>query len=322
MHSASSSSSSSQSGPAQPTKVEFEDRPAMALFTGMLIMACIWAYIAAANRAEFWLSTNCWSTGRIQDLIHSGGWPQIASIVFMSNIGCFNTIHMALNMYFFWVFGGHVEGKLGSGRYLPILLLGATVPWFTLLWDTASLPKLVIFGPVFLISTILGAYLVVPPVPMKKFGGGSHQPKNQIFKKEEKRDPRSKYVANPWIFFGVFTICQVFFHFWITTGIPNPIDLSKFLLPPFGKDYDNFRLLPTVVGVLIGYLNAQSFVNSAADVHKEGPLAVAALKKYRELRDLDVQHEEALRGAARALGLSYDKVRELINRNQNKMRLK
>ena len=72
----------------------------------------------------------------------------------------------------------------------------------------------------------------------------------------------------------------------------------------------------------IGYAVASMSVNSASQALNEGPLALQALRRYRELMDLDVKHEEALRGTARTLGLSYDKTKELIQKNKNKMRIK
>jgi hypothetical protein len=54
----------------------------------------------------------------------------------------------------------------------------------------------------------------------------------------------------------------------------------------------------------------------------EGPLAIQALRRYHELLALDVKHEEALRGTARTLGLSYDKTKELVMKNKGKMRIK
>jgi hypothetical protein len=244
------------------------------------------------------------------------------SLLGTTNFAAFNMIHMGLSMYFLWVFGGHIEGKTGSGRYIPLVFFGLTIPWAVLLFDTASQPNLVIFGPLFLICTIIGSYLVLPPKPLKRYGTGSVMPKNQIFKKEEKRDPREKYIANPWTFIGVFVAFQAFFHFWCNTGILNPMEAGKFLLAPFGKEYDTFRLLPSLVGLAIGYGMASMSVNSASQALSEGPLAIQALRRYRELLDLDVKHEEALRGTARTLGLSYDKTKELIMKNKNKMRIK
>jgi hypothetical protein len=196
----------------------------------------------------------------------------------------------------------------------------------TMQFDGMSSPDTTFFGSLWLDFAFIGGYLVLPPVPLKRFGGGNVQAKNQIFRREERADPRSKWIRNPWIFVGVFAVCQTFFHFWCATGIINPVDPGKFLLIPLsekgGSLFDTFRLLPALIAFGCGYGVAQMAVHSAGQAYKEGPMVVAALKRYRELLDLDVKHEEALRGTARTLGLSYEKVRDMIQRNKGKLRVK
>jgi len=312
-----------QSVPAPGDHVEFDDKvTATPLFTILMILWTVACYVFSAKREEFWLAHNGWSISAVADLINAHNYASIVNLLGTANFGTFNMIHMGLSMYFLWVFGGHVEGKISSGRYLPLVLGGLTIPWAVLQFEAARQPQLIVFGPLFLLCAVIGAYVVVPPQPLKRYGTGSVTPKNQIFKKEERKDPRTKYIANPWTFLAVFAIVQLFFHFWCTTGIINPMEAGKYLLPPFGKDYDIFRLLPCIVAFGIGYLTATLAVSSASQALNEGPLAIQALRRYRELLDLDVKHEEAIRGTARTLGLSYDKTKELVMKNKNKMRIK
>jgi hypothetical protein len=55
---------------------------------------------------------------------------------------------------------------------------------------------------------------------------------------------------------------------------------------------------------------------------KESPMTLSAVKRYHELIDLDVCHEDALKGTARTLGLPYDKVKEWVAKNKGSMRIK
>ena len=287
-----------------------------------MIMASLACYVFSAKKEDYWIAHNCWSHRQCTwTLLAAHNYGALANLIGTTNFASFNMIHMGLSMYFLWVFGGHIEGKIGTGRYLPLVLGGMTLPWFTLLWDTSGSRALPIFGTLFLTSTIIGAYLVLPPVPLKNYGSGNYTPKNQIFKKPEKKNMQAKYIANPWMFLAVFVAFELLFHFWCATGIPNPIEPGKWLLTPFGKAFDTFRLLPVLVGLGIGWLVATMSVSSASMALADGPLAIQALRRYHELLALDVKHEEALRGTARTLGLSYDKTKELVSKNKGRCAL-
>ncbi len=322
--------------PGTPAVVEFEDVPSKPLFTAMLILGAVACYIGSLKREEFYLFDHCWSVARVcgffpgltagaglGQMLQGANWSSFFATFIYANLSTFNTVHMALSLYFFWVFGAHIEGKLGNGRFLILLLLGATIPWGVLQWDAMSDPKTTFFGPLFLTCAIIGGYLVLPPVPLRKYGGGHlPQQKNLIFKRPDKQDPRAKWIKNPWMFIGVFLVSQIFFHFWCVYGIPNPMVVGGFLLPPLGKDFDTFRLLPAIVGLGCGWAVASFAVRSAGQAYKQGPMVVNAIKRYHELLDLDVQPDEAIRGTARTLGLSYEKTRDIIRKNKDKLRIK
>ena len=312
-----------QNVPNPGDKVEFDDSVRSApLFTALMILATLGCYVFSAKKEDYWISHYCWSTGAVKDLLQSHDYSQLMNMVGASNFASFNMIHMGLTMYFFWVFGGHIEGKIGTGRYLPLILAGMTLPWLSLLFVNAGQPNLTIFGAFFLQCAIIGAYVVLPPMPLKRYGTGNFTPKNQIFKVPEKKDMQAKYTANPWMFLAVFGVVQILFHFWCATGIINPFEQGAWLLAPFGKNFDTFSVLPALIALGIGWAVSTMTVSSASMALADGPLAIQALRRYHELLALDVKHEEALRGTARTLGLSYDKTKELVLKNKGKMRIK
>ena len=302
--------------------VEFEDSASKPLFTIMMIMGCLYYYIQTGKAVEFALSHNCWSVNNINEAIHASNWVGLGNILLFSNFGSFNMFHMGLSLYFIWVFGSHLEGRLGSGRYLLLVILGMTMPWLVLQWDAQGVPSTTFFGDSFLCFCMVGGYIIVPPVPLKKFGTGNITQKHVVRKKEHKHDMRAKWIANPWMFIGTFLVAQIGFHFWVTMGVRNPMDPTKYFLEPLSAQFDTFRLLPSIIALGCGYMIAQMAVNSAQQAFNEGPMALSAIKRYRELLELDVKHDDAVKGTARTLGLSYEKTKELINRNKNKMRIK
>ena len=80
--------------------------------------------------------------------------------------------------------------------------------------------------------------------------------------------------------------------------------------------------IPALVSIVIGFALGQVFLQSATTSFKEGPLTMEALKCYNELIELDVNHEDACKGTARKLGLPVEKVREWVQKNKGKLRVK
>jgi len=301
-------------------KVQFEDKPTTPIFTFALILALIGAFAACQmGRPEWWLSHNCFQELAFIDLFKHKDFQSMALKATVGTFASWKILQMALNIYFVWVFCKHVENKLGPGRFLLLLIVALYAPWvatyFNLYGKSANLETYMI-GPAMFLCTIIGTYMVFPPVPVSKMGSGNIKDRNQIFRKDERANPLDKYTANPYMFIGVFTAFQILMHLWMCIGLPN----VSFLEPM--KGYDVGDLIGAIVSVAIGFALGQLFLQSATASFKEGPLTMEALRRYHELIDLDVKHDDALKGTARTLGLPYEKVREWVAKNKGKLRVK
>ena len=303
--------------------MEFQDRQSTPVLTGILVLCTIFNYalshglLAPGTRPDVWLSQNCYNLPRVAPLLEAKNYAGLAGIAYNTTFSAFHIVQMGLSLYFFWVFGKHVEGKLGPGRYLLLLVLGIFVPIGVLQWQMASSANDTIFvGPMFLLCAILGTYMVFPPVPKSKIGRGETiKPKEGIFRKEGRPDPLEKYTANPWMFVITFAILQAAMWFWI--HLDKPIWIFSGM-----PGYDTFSPLPCLTGAAIGYVIGWLLKQQATANLKLSPMTLQAVKRYHELIDLDVNHEEALRGTARTLGLPYDKVKEWVQKNRGSMRIK
>ncbi|HEY9712676.1 MAG TPA: hypothetical protein V6C72_04360, partial [Chroococcales cyanobacterium] len=213
----------------------------------------------------------------------------------------------------------HVEQKLGQPRFMVIMLLGLTVPWAVLGYLTKDQSGITYLGPVFWLCAVIGAYLVVPPIPKSKLGQGSYKDRTQIFRRDPRPDPIEKYTGNPWMFLVTFLAIQIGFHLWLQYGGQIWVFADWF---PAMPSLDNLSILPALVSLGLGWSVTELMARSATAHTKDSPLTAKALKTYYELLDLDVNHEEAVRGTARALGLPVDKVREWIAKNRGKLRVK
>ncbi len=304
----------------QSKMVEIQDKPTAPVFTFLMIFGLLAALAAGPvdpHKVDYWLSHNCFQQLHVMELLHKNDLMGLLTNVTISNFASFHIVQMAFNMYFFWVFSKHTEQKLGPARFILLLVLALYLPWVVSYFDLMRQPQLVelyVVGPAMFLCTIIGCYMVFPPVPKSVLGQGNIRPKNEIFRRGERADPLDKYIANPYTFVGVFAAVQVLLHLWITIGF------TDFFKPLPG--YDVWLLVPSLVCGALGYALGQVFLRSATAHFKEGPLTLAALKRYYELMELDVNHDEAIRGTARTLGLPVEKVREWVTKNKGKLRVK
>jgi hypothetical protein len=157
---------------------------------------------------------------------------------------------------------------------------------------------------------------VFPPIPKSKVGRGeSARPKNEIYRRGGRPDPLDKYIANPFMFVVTFAVIQGLFHFWLK--LPKPL----WVFEPM-PGFDIGAIFPILAGVVIGYIMGASLEQQATAALKESPMTLAAVKRYHELVDLDVCHEDALKGTAATLGVPYDKVKQWVAKNKGSMRIK
>ncbi|MCL4454392.1 MAG: rhomboid family intramembrane serine protease [Deinococcus sp.] len=84
-------------------------------------------------------------------------WPTIFTSMFLHG----NLAHILGNMWFLWVFGDNVEGRLGSGRFALFYLLGGVAAALTQgLLMNGDYPMIGASGA---ISAVLGGYVLLFP---------------------------------------------------------------------------------------------------------------------------------------------------------------
>ncbi len=298
--------------------VEIQDKPTTPIFTFIMVFGMLGAFtLATLQRMDWWLSHNAYQQEHMIEMLHKLDFIGIFTVTTLATFASFNIVQMSFNIYFLWVFAKHTEQKLGPGRFLLLLLIALYLPWVMTYFDLmrqSNLFEMYIISPAMMLCTIIGCYMVFPPVPKSAVGAGNIRPRNEIFRRGQRADPLDKYIANPYTFVGVFAAVQVLLHLWCTIGF------TDYFKPM--KGYDVWMLVPALLSALVGYGLGKVFLQSATAHFKEGPLTLAALKRYYELLELDVNHDEALRGTARTLGLPYEKVREWVAKNKGKLRVK
>jgi hypothetical protein len=161
-------------------------------------------------------------------------------------------------------------------------------------------------GPFFITCTIVGAYIVLAPPKKMDLSGGMPRPRFEIFNKKTEKPVSERYGLNPWTFISAFFAYEVAMHACMIYLWPG---------------YDVGGLFAAAIATLIGYGIASYLLNSAVESFKDGPMKLEAIRRYNELVDLDVTPDDAIKGAARAMGLPVDQVRLWVAQNKNRLRI-
>jgi membrane associated rhomboid family serine protease len=295
-----------QSTPA--AKAQFESSTAFPICTVAILMGLMYVYYLSSTTANDRFFEMTGHGFRADDAViaaSSGQWGKVANMLY-ANFASLHYVQLFFSAYFVWVFGVHTESKMGAGRLMFVVLLGATLPWLATAFLHSNKGDDTIFvGPLFILCSLLGAYMVIPPEKQKI---RSWMPKNrqQIFNIEEKKDITEHYMQNPMIYVAVFAVVQIAFHFACTMIYPG---------------YDTLDIAGAAIAYGIGYGIAYMLLASATGNVQDAPMKLGVLQHYRKLIEIDVPHEQALMGTSKALGLPYEQVRDWVNKDKGKMKI-
>lgn len=296
----------------QPTpqgRAQIESASGFPLVTVSLLMGLMLVYYMSSTTANDRFFEMTGHGFRADDAVlafQSSNWGKLFNMMY-ANFASLHYVQLFFSAYFIWVFGGHIEGKMGPARLGLLVLLGLTVPWVAVaLLHSGKGSDTIFVGPVFVISALVGAYLVLPPEKQRL---KSWMPKNrhQIFDTEEKKDVRDHYIKNPMIFVGVFVVVELAFHFACSMLFPG---------------YDTLDFVGAAISFGMGYGMAYALLSSATGNVQDAPMKLGVLHHYRKLIAIDVPHEQALMGTSKALGLPYEQVRDWVNKDKGKMKIR
>ncbi len=289
-------------------KAQIESTQAFPLCTVTLLLALCYVYYLSSTTANDRFFEMLGHGFRADDAVvaaSTGNWGKIANMMY-ANFASLHYVQLFFSAYFFWVFGIHIESKLGSGRLMFLVLLGLTVPWVAVaMLQSGHNSETVYVGPLFVTCALLGAYMVIPP-EKQKIKSWMPKTRRQIFETEEKKDPLEHYQKNPMIYVAVFVVIQIAFHFAASMIYPG---------------YETLDIAGAAISFGIGYAIAYMLLSSATGNVQDAPMKLGVLKHYRKLVDIDVPHEQALMGTSKALGLPYEQVRDWVNKDKGKMKV-
>jgi membrane associated rhomboid family serine protease len=302
-------------------KIKFEERAGIPALTICVVLMSLVIYSfthgkVTADNLSF--VANSFQASALYEDYAQHDWSKIVVAWIMGNFMAVALWQLIVSAYFFWLFGVVVEKRLGPGRFAFLVLIGSTLPWIVQMWDATRAPliqlpgdnpvkfELCFMGPSIVTFALVGAYMILAPPKKVAIGGGMPRPRGEIYRKTPEKPITEKIGLNPWTFIIVYCVWVVGLH----------VGLSWFY-----KGFDCAGVLACALSAGIGYTMASMLLRSAIETFKDGPMKLEAIRRYNELIDLDVKSDDAIKGAARAMGLPTDQVRLWVNQNKGRLRV-
>lgn len=257
--------------------------------------------------AVSWMKTNSYQVVNIYKFFQNADYMRLLIQLPCAALAQFATWQLGANMFFLWVFGTKVEQKLGSA-YIGLLLAGLYLPWGIVQFD--RFPKLddtYFYGPLFLISMVLGAGMVFPK--RKEINTQwVKSARGEIFNRQQNQDLTRKYekrdLSQLWfISYIAFQVGCYFYSVKLTPG------------------FMTFHLGALIFSCIFGYALAWFLVWSATGDFQDGAIKLMCIRRYNAVLKLDVGHDAAVRETARSLALPEERVREWVARQRGKMKI-
>jgi membrane associated rhomboid family serine protease len=288
----------------------------LTLLLDAMILVSYYSYQSSGGAS--WIMRNVFQLEQVLNLINAQKYSQLFSMLYNSNFVNVSVWQLLLSIYFVSLFGIPVEKRLGPMRFIMLILVCCTLPWLVQFIDLSYCPfwpvpynhpqhDLFFFGPFSIILGLAGAYNVLMP---KRAVDMSHsrlhrKDRTEIFNRTQAKAMNEKYGFSPSFFFSMVMLYVVGSHY---------------VTAYFYSNYDNIGLFAGLVSLACGYIIASFIHIGLEESYQEHPLKHSAIKHYYELVDLDVGHANAVKGAAKTLGLPDYQVEDWVKKTKGKLR--
>ncbi len=272
--------------------------------TAVLLLMCLWGFAQVAANGLLHAKDNAFCPGKFLYLYQSGNFIEILRNMLLATFYQLNIWQFLPGVYFLWVFGSTVETRLGTGRLFIVVLSCLVGGWMILGFSLESEPESFFIGPGLLTAGLIGAYLNFFPERRINPAGAFLDSRYKIFKNEPPLDLTEGFGIPPWVLIAAFIAFQVIAHF---------------LMGRMSTEFDTARVMPALITALVGLAVTAGLIFLATAGGSGNPLERLARQKYKELRKLDLTHEQAVVGAARLVSVPPEKVRFWVAKGQQQL---
>lgn len=270
-----------------------------------------------------WVEKVAFQPQHYAELLATGQYGNLASYIMNATLAQLSPWTWVLNGLFFWIFGYVLEKKLKGWRYPTFLLISTLAAW-TAVYATAgfNISRMYI-GPSMLFFAMLGGYFAY--FPKKPFKPQQWlRPSTEIFRTDEKEPIHERYWVSPWLYVSAFVIYQILLQMALAnskdaivnaTHIEFAGQLQTWVVGRMQVQVLAFAPVASMVAIAAGALFAQilpKFAMSLKPKRPGGKLQLEVIQHYRELRTLDMNHEQACEGAAKFAAVPIDIAKDWI----------
>ncbi len=299
--------------------VGIAERPSPPVLTILLaILYIVVYYFYQSANSQTWIMRNTFQVDQVVNLINNHNYGQICNILFFANFSNVSLWQLLISIYFTSLFGIPTEKRLGPSRFVGLVLFACTLPWVVQFVDVYRLPlwrlsfefpkqSVYFFGTYSIMLALAGAYTVLQPQKEKDLSGSRlhRRDRMEIFNKKEAKAMNERFGLSPNLFFGAFIVYAI---------------VSHFGMGYLYKGFDTIGLYAGLFALFGGFIQSSLIHMGLQDSYQEHPLKHAAIKQYYELLDLDVGHVNAVKGAAKGLGVPADQVEDWVKKTKGKLR--
>jgi membrane associated rhomboid family serine protease len=281
----------------------------------------------AKGQKAIWTTTYGFSASRFFELSGNGDFSGLISLIILANFAQISFWVYLFNAFYIWSFGSVVERIMGNARFMVFVLLGIFASWSILAYDAISTqPEMAFIGPTTFTLVLLGSYLLF--LPRKPFKPTDWvKPSWKIFREEETVNMTERYWVSPWVNIFSFLVYTIIVQFALNItrqGLEESIPVSwigdayQFLLGKGDGPISIIRPIAALEIIVFGFL-ASAFIMILTSIKPKalragGELQWATVQHYRQLRALDLTHEQAIEGAAKFVAVPYDIAKDWVTK--------
>lgn len=313
-----------------PYKV-LEPTPAPPLVTLLLIFLPIFLVLFGVPSINDstninWVDKFCFTAAKMSDVLNNP--LAVLQLMFAATFAQLSGWMWGINGVFFWVFGHILEKRLKAVRYATLIFALVVTGWLMVfIFGGPSAASKSYIGPSLLLFGMLGGYFAF--LPRKPFKPQNWvQSTTQIFRNEQETPLHERYWVSPWIYIIGFVAWEAIMQVALYLGPDALVDRTHidFLatvhalffgrMNPDSAPYA-FHPIAAIANIAIGACVAPLLPKLAMVVRPKRPggkLQLEVIQHYRELRTLDMTHDQACEGAAKFAAVPIDTAKDWISK--------
>lgn len=287
----------------------------------MLLICLMPAFVSNGNIN--WLEKVAFTAAHFGDLAAKSDLMGLISYMVTASLSQLSAWNWIINSFFLWCFGYIIEKKLKGWRYAAFILCCIVIGWVLVVVNAGLNVNKMYIGPSMMFFGMLGGYFAF--FPRKHFEAQQWvRPSTEIFKREKARPVAERYWVNPWAYVIAFVIYEVLLQMglnfgkeWVVnkTHIQFLGEVHQFIVGRIQGAPSAFNPISAVLAIGAGFVVAQTLPKLAMSMKPKRPggkLQLEVIQHYRELRTLDMTHDQACEGAAKFAAVPLDLAKDWI----------